>query len=153
MIIDLQERLTKKHIMTKEIWINLPVKNVRASKAFFTKLGFSFNDKFGDSNDNACLIVGEKNIAVMLFAEHMFKQFVQHEMTDTTKSSEVLFSLDASSKEEVDEYAKKAEEAGGIVFGKPAESQGWMYGCGFIDLDGHRWNVLYMDMSKMPGGK
>jgi predicted lactoylglutathione lyase len=153
MIIDLQEHLLKIQTMTKEIWINLPVKNVKASKTFFTKLGFSFNPRFGDSDDNAALIVGEKNIVVMLFAEHIFKQVVQHEITDTTKNTEVLFSFDASSKEEVDEYAKKAGEAGGIVFSKPGEIQGWMYGCGFIDPDGHRWNVLYMDMSKMPGGK
>jgi len=62
-----------------------------------------------------------------------------------------LISIDAESREEVDEWAKKVTAAGGNVFAQPAENQGWMYGCAFADLDGHRWNVLYMDMSKMPG--
>jgi len=139
--------------MTKELWLNLPVKNVKASKVFFTKLGFSFNERFGDSDDNICLMVGEKKIAVMLFAEHLFKHFAQNEIANTKSGNEILISFDASSKEEVDELAKKAEEAGGIVFGKPSEIQGWMYGCGFTDLDGHRWNALYMDMSKMQNSK
>ncbi len=86
----------------------------------------------------------------MLFSEAMFANFTQHEITDTNKSTEVLISIDAENRAEVDELSKKAEAAGGTVFGKPSEIQGWMYGCGFTDLDGHRWNVLHMDMSKMP---
>ena len=138
--------------MTKELWINLAVKDVKKSKEFFTKLGFSFNSKYGDTEHSACLTVGTKNIAVMLFEESVFKGFTQNNITDTKQSTEVLLSIDAESREEVDEMAKKAEAAGGIVFGKPGEKQGWLYGCGFTDLDGHRWNVLYMDMSKMPKG-
>jgi uncharacterized protein len=136
--------------MTKEIWINLPVKNVAASREFFTRLGFSFNPRFGNTEQSACLNVGSKNVAVMLFAEPLFKSFTQNEMADTGKVNEVLLSIDAESKEEVEELARKAADAGGVVFGKPQENQGWMYGCGFSDLDGHRWNVLYMDISKMP---
>ena len=86
----------------------------------------------------------------MLFSEPMFKGFTSNELSDTKKGSEVLFSFDAESTEEVDEMAKKAVVAGGILFSKPAFNQGWMYGCAFADLDGHRWNVLYMDFSKMP---
>jgi predicted lactoylglutathione lyase len=136
--------------MTKELWINLPVKDVQKSKAFFTKLGFSFNTQFGNGPNSASLVIGNKNVIVMLFAETVFKGFVQNELTDTNRSSEVLFSFDAESKEEVDEMAKKVEDAGGVIFGRPHENQGWMYGFGFCDLDGHRWNMLYMDMSKMP---
>ncbi len=136
--------------MTKELWLNLPVKNVNKSKEFFTKLGFSFNSKFGNTDVSACLIVGQKNIAVMLFAEHLFKGFAGSDINDTAKSAEILISFDAESKEEVDELAKKVEAAGGNLYHKPSETQGWMYGCGFADLDGHRWNVLYMDMTKMP---
>jgi hypothetical protein len=66
--------------------------------------------------------------------------------------TKVLLSIDAESKAEVDELTKKATKAGGTVFGEPAEHQGWRYGCGFTDLDGHRWNVLYMGMSKMSKG-
>jgi predicted lactoylglutathione lyase len=139
--------------MTKDIWINLPVKNIPQSKEFFAALGFSFNPRFSKSDDTAALMVGEKNIVVMLFDEKIFRNFTSHPVTDTKLSTEVLLSIDAESKQEVDELAAKAEAAGGKLFGKPTEIQGWMYGCGFTDLDGHRWNVLYMDVSKMPPNK
>jgi uncharacterized protein len=138
--------------MTKELWINLPVKDVKKSKEFFTKLGFSFNMKHGDTQHSAGMLVGSKNIPVMLFEESVFKGFTRHELTDTKKSSEVLFSFDAESRQEVDELAAKVQSAGGDLFAKPGENQGWMYGCAFADPDGHRWNVLYMDMGKMPKG-
>jgi len=138
--------------MTKEIWINLPVKNIEKAKAFFAALGFEFNKNFGNSPTSACLLIGSKNVIVMLFEEPAFKSFIQYEIADTTKGSEVLFSIDAESREEVDEMVKKVVDAGGTVFATPGEKGGWMYGCGFCDLDGHRWNMLYMDMSKMPKG-
>lgn len=136
--------------MTKEIWLNLPVKDVAKSKEFFTKLGFSFNSGPGDTEDSACLMVGEKNVVVMLFAEHLFQKFAGNEISDSRKASEILISFDAESRKEVDEITNKAEDAGGTVFAKPSEVQGWMYGSGFADLDGHRWNILFMDKSKMP---
>lgn len=135
--------------MTKEIWLNLPVKDLQRSKAFFSALGYTF-DSPRDNDAMASLIIGNKKFAVMLFAEHLFKSFIQTEVTDTKKSSEILISLDAESREEVDEFAKKVVAAGGTLYAIPAENQGWMYGCAFIDPDGHRWNVLYMDMNKMP---
>jgi predicted lactoylglutathione lyase len=135
--------------MTKEVWINLPVKDVQRSKTFFKQLGFTFHEGHGDPN-SACMFAGEKNIVFMLFQEDTFKSFSQHPLTDTSKSSEVMVSFDAESPAEVDELADKAQQAGGVLFGKPQELQGWMYGCGFTDPDGHRWNILYMDPSKMP---
>jgi predicted lactoylglutathione lyase len=135
--------------MVKQIWLNLPVKNVEKSKAFFTEIGFSFNEKH-DTASYTCMVVGENNFAVMLFEEKQFESCILNKIADTTVGSEVLISIDAQSREEVDEFAKKVQEAGGNVFAEPAENQGWMYGCGFADLDGHRWNVLYMDMSKLP---
>ena len=86
----------------------------------------------------------------MLFEEPMFKGFIQHPISNTQIGSEVLFSVDAESRAEVDEIARKVKEAGGNVFAPPDENGGWMYGCGFADLDGHRWNVLFMDWDKMP---
>jgi predicted lactoylglutathione lyase len=83
----------------------------------------------------------------MLFAEDTFRVFTGSEITDTAQSTEVLLSVDAESKEEVDEMARKVAGAGGVIFGEPG-GEDWMYGFGFSDLDGHRWNVLYMDMSK-----
>ncbi len=134
--------------MTKQIWLNLPVKNVAKAKDFFWKIGFSFNEQH-DTPSSTCMVIGESNFVVMLFEELLFKSFSQNELTDTQSGSEILISIDAESKEEVDALAEKVTEAGGTVFSPPAESQGWMYGFGFADLDGHRWNVLYMDFSKL----
>lgn len=136
--------------LTKELWINLPVKDMVKSKEFFTKLGFSFHPRHQDSNEAAGLIIGEKNVMVMLFPESTFKKFTKNEISDTKQATEVLFSIDAESREKVDELVRKAVQAGGTAFSEPAEQDGWMYGAGFTDLDGHRWNVLYMDMAKMP---
>jgi len=138
--------------MIKEFWINLPVKDIKKSKDFFTKLGFSFNTQHGNTDHSLSLVVGQKNVVIMLFDEPTFKNFAKTKIADTKQSSEVLLSIDAENKEGVDEMAKKAIEAGGKSDHKPKEMQGWMYGCIFSDLDGHRWNVLYMDMSKMPKG-
>ncbi len=136
--------------MVKELWLNLPVKSIEQSIQFFTALGFEFNTNYGASSDSACLIIGTKKTAVMLVSEGMFQKINQMPITDATKTSSALYSFDVESREEIDELAVKVEKAGGILFGKPAENQGWMYGCAFTDLDGHRWNALYMDYSKMP---
>lgn len=136
--------------MTKEFWINLPVKNVARSKEFFTALGFKLNTRFPDSATSASFFIGEKNVVLMLFDEPSFKNFTNHEITNTAQSTEVLFSIDAESKEEVDAITQKAVEAGGKSNHKPSDMKGWMYGSLFMDPDGHRWNVLFMDMSKMP---
>jgi predicted lactoylglutathione lyase len=136
--------------MIKEMWLNLPVKDLKRSREFFTKLGFHFDENYGNSDICAALRVGESKTVIMLFHESSFRNFAQIDITDTSKSSEVLISFDAGSPQEIDEIAEKAKAAGANVFGKPAEIQGWMYGCAFTDPDGHRWNGLYMDMSKMP---
>ncbi len=87
---------------------------------------------------------------MMLFTEPAFKTFTRNEIVNTKQGTEVLLSIDVESREEVDEMAAKAVKAGGTLYAEPGDNQGWMYGCGFADPDGHRWNVLYMDMSKMP---
>ena len=91
--------------MTKQIWINLPVKDPNKSKEFFTKLGFSFNSQYSSGDDSVSFFIGEKDVVLMLFAESTFKNFSDINITDTKQSSEVLFSIDAESKEEVDEIA------------------------------------------------
>ena len=135
--------------MTKELWINLPVKDVKKSKEFFTRIGFT-PEETHETADMACVKVGEKNIAVLLFAEETLKDFLKNEISDTKTGSEMMISFDAESREEIDETAKKVWDAGGNIFSEPAEIQGWMYGFAFADLDGHRWNQIYMDYSKMP---
>jgi predicted lactoylglutathione lyase len=138
--------------MIKEFWINLPVKDLKRSKDFYTQLGFSIQPIPGNRDDGACLVMGSKNIQVMLFEEQQFRGFSDTEVTDTKKSSEVLFSIDAENTEEVKSLASKVNKAGGKVYAEPGEKDG-MYGCGFIDPDGHRWSVLYMEESKMPKQK
>jgi predicted lactoylglutathione lyase len=138
--------------MPKQFWLSLPVKDINRSKEFFTKLGFTFNTQYGNTENSACLLMGEKNVAVMLFDEPTFKKCISNEPVSLDKAAEVLLSIDAESKEEVDEMVEKAIAAGGKSNHKPKPMEGWMYGCLFTDLDGHRWNVLYMDMSKMPKG-
>jgi predicted lactoylglutathione lyase len=134
--------------MTKQIWLNLPVKEVAKSKAFFSKIGFSFNEEH-DTPSSTCMLVGEGKFVVMLFEESLFASFSQNKLIDTQSSSEILISIDAESKEEVDELSKKAAEAGGNVFAAPAESQGWMYGCAFAYLDVHCCIFLYIDFIKL----
>ncbi|HMG14094.1 MAG TPA: VOC family protein [Saprospiraceae bacterium] len=138
--------------MIKEIWINLPVKDIHKSKEFFTKIGFAFNSQYGNTADSACIVIGDQNLAIMLFTETIFKTFTTNNISDTNQGTEILFSFSSESREEIDQMAKNVEEAGGTIYSKPAENQGWMYGFGFADLDGHRWNMLFMDMSKMPQG-
>jgi predicted lactoylglutathione lyase len=135
--------------MTKQFWLNLPVKDVAKSKRFFQAIGFTLNDHMGD-DDSACLLIGQNHAVVMLFTEPQMENFMKNKISDTKAGTEVLLSFDAESREEVDEIARRAVQAGGTIYGEPADIQGWMYGCGFCDLDGHRWNVLYMDMAKMP---
>ncbi len=136
--------------MIKEFWLNLAVKDVAKSKTFFNSIGFESNNGFPDTAHSSCLLVGSKKMAIMLYAENIFKSIIQNGVTDCSQSNEMIISFDGESKLEVDEMAKKVELAGGTLFSKPAEVQGWMYGFAFVDLDGHRWNMIFMDMGKMP---
>ncbi|GIO88036.1 glyoxalase [Paenibacillus faecis] len=131
--------------MSQEIWINLPVKDVVRSTAFFNEIGFH---AVSVGSERAQLVIGQTTI--LLFPDETFEKFTGSKTADTSHSAEVIFSIGAGSREEVDDFIRKVEVAGGSIFGKPSETDGWMYGAGFADLDGHRWNLLYMDESKMP---
>jgi uncharacterized protein len=130
--------------MANEFWLNLPVKDISRSREFFTALGFKCSTGQGATPVSAPLLIGSKNVMVMLFEEQTFKKIVNQEVGDTTNTCEVLFSIDASSKDEVDEMARKAVAAGGKTNHVPSEMTGSMYGCIFSDPDGHKWNVLYL---------
>lgn len=136
--------------MPSKIFVNLPVKDLKRSIDFFTQLGFSFNMQFSDEKA-ACLVINEGSIYAMLLTEPMFQMFTKKEISDATKTTEVLIAIDAESREKVDELVKKAVEAGGSVYTTPAD-HGWMYQHSFADPDGHQWELLYMDESKIPGG-
>lgn len=134
----------------KTIWLNLPVKNIKESKAFFKAIGFHENPMHKNAEHLASFFIGENNFVMMLFPEKDFKVFTQNEIADTRKGTEVLLNIDAQSRQEVDEMAETVRKAGGKIYAEPAESQGWMYAFGFEDLDGHRWSMLHMNMEQMP---
>lgn len=136
--------------MIKSLWLNIPVKDVAKSRDFFTAIGFRLNEHYGNSDQSASLLIGTSDLVLMLWPAEQFKNFTRHEISSTVQGNEVLFSIDAESAEEVDDIISKVEAAGGDIFARPGWNQGWMYGCGFKDLDGHRWNILFMDFSKMP---
>lgn len=136
--------------MTQDIWLNLPVKDLATSVKFFNEMGFTRNPGPGNSDNSASFTIGEKKVVLMLFSQEVFSGFTNHALADTVKGAEVLFSLGAASQEEVNDMANRAKAAGGTLFAEPRESNGFMYGCGFCDPDGHRWNVLFMDTSKLP---
>ncbi|GAB3898157.1 VOC family protein [Larkinella knui] len=133
--------------MATKIFVNLPVKDLNKSVDFFTKLGYSFNPQF--TNENAtCMIISE-DIFVMLLVEPFFKSFTKKEIADATQTTESIICLSAESREEVDSLVSKALAAGGKVPNEK-QDQGFMYGHGFEDLDGHLWEVAYMDLNAIP---
>jgi len=134
--------------MNKQIFVNLPVKDLTKTIDFFTELGFTFNPQFTDDNAT-CMIIGE-NIFAMLLVEKFFKNFIPtKKICDAKKNTEVLVALSAQSRKEVDEMIDKAIAAGGSEYRK-AEDHGWMYGRSFEDIDGHIWEIFYADESTMP---
>ncbi len=133
--------------MATQIFVNLPVKDLSRSIDFFTKLGYTFNPKF--TNDSAtCMIISE-HIYAMLLTEPFFKTFIDKEIADATKTTEVLICLTLGSKEEVNNIVQKAVDAGGKA-SREATDNGWMYQWGFEDLDGHMWEVFYSDPNQVP---
>ena len=134
--------------MSRQIYVNLPIKDMERSKAFFGKLGFSFNPQF-TNEQGACMVVADGSIYVMLLVESFFKTFTKKAVADTTRSTEVLVCLSCESRAEVDELVAKARAAGATVPNAP-QDHGFMYGHGFEDLDGHIWELAYMDMTAAP---
>lgn len=132
--------------MTTKIFVNLPVKDLNRAVEFFTKLGFKFNPQFTDKNAT-CMIISE-DIFVMLLVEEFFKTFTKKEICNTSKNIEAIIALSAESRENVDEMINKAIEAGGIEPRKP-QDHGWMYDRVFEDIDGHLWEIIYMNESAL----
>lgn len=130
--------------MATKIFVNLPVKNLKKSIEFFTKLGYTFNAQFTDETAT-CMIVSE-DIFVMLLTEEKFKTFTPKPVCDATKSTEVLVALSSESRQNVDELVSKAVAAGGSTYNQP-QDHGFMYAHGFQDLDGHIWEIIFMEPS------
>jgi predicted lactoylglutathione lyase len=133
--------------MNKQIFVNLAVKDLTKSKAFFSALGYTFNPQF--SNDQgACMIIADNSIYAMLLTEEFFKTFIDKPIAKAHEVTEVLTCLSCESREEVDTLVAKALAAGGKAPRAPID-HGFMYGHGFEDLDGHIWELAYM--SGQPG--
>ena len=128
--------------MAEQIFVNLPVKDLKRSVRFFTSLGSGFNPQFTDENAT-CMIVGD-NIFVMLLVEPFFKTFTKKAIADASTSTEVLVCLSCDSRAEVDALVKKAVAAGATT-PSPAQDHGFMYQHGYQDLDGHLWELVYME--------
>jgi uncharacterized protein len=130
--------------LPRKIFVNLPVKDLTKSVDFFTQLGFEFDPQFTDENAT-CMIISDEAF-VMLLVEDFFKTFTKKEVADATTHTEAILALSTESREQVDEVVNKALAAGGQPSNDPMD-QGFMYAWSFQDLDGHLWEVLYMDPS------
>jgi uncharacterized protein len=136
--------------VTTKIFVNLPVKDLNKTIEFFTKLGFKFNPQFTDENAT-CMIVGE-DIFVMLLVEKFFQTFTKKEICDTSKNTEVIVALSVEGREKVDKMINKAIESGGMESREP-QDHGWMYGRSFEDINGHLWEIIYMDERAIKNGE
>ena len=132
-----------------QIFVNLSVRDLGRSVAFFKALGFSFNPKFTDDKA-ACMIVSDQS-SVMLLSEPFFKTFTTRAICDTATHTEGLFALSCDSKADVDAIVEKAIAQGG-THAMDRQDHGFMYAWSFYDLDGHHWEVFWMDPKTAEAG-
>lgn len=135
--------------MAQMIFVNLPVKDLKRSKDFFGKLGYTFNPQFTDDTA-ACMVISEQ-IFAMLLTHEKFRQFTPREICDATRSTEVLLCLSCESRARVDDLVARAVAAGGAAHMEPRD-YGMMYGHGFTDPDGHTWELMWMDPAAVKKG-
>lgn len=135
--------------MSRLIFVNLPVKDIDASDAFFSSLGFAFDPKFS-SDDTRCMIVSEQ-AWVMLLEQSRFAEFTARPLADPHTATSSLVCVSADSRAEVDRFADAALAAGGTAAKEPMD-MGFMYGRSFFDLDGHHWEVMWMDQAAVEAG-
>ncbi|MFD9973599.1 VOC family protein [Streptomyces sp. NPDC059017] len=134
--------------MTQMIFVNLPVKDLDASKAFWEAVGYTFNPRFTDETA-ACMVISD-SIFAMLLTEARFKDFTRKDVADAASSTEVIVALSAESREKVDELTDAALAAGGSPANEP-QDHGFMYGRSFQDPDHHIWEVVWMDEKAVEG--
>lgn len=133
--------------MATQMYLNLPVKDLKKSNAFFINLGFKFNVQF--SNENATSVIVSESIYVMLLNETMFGSFTKKEIANAHKTTEMLIGISVDSREKVNQLVDAAIKAGGTTYSEP-QDHGWMYQRSFADLDGHQWEFFHMDIAAMP---
>ena len=134
--------------MPTQIFVNLPVKDLDRSVAFFTALGFTFNPQFTDKNAT-CMIISD-SIFAMLLVEPFFKTFTPRALCDATTHTEAILALSVESKAKVDEMVGAALAAGGTE-PRARTDLGFMYNCAFADPDGHIWEIFWMDPAVVAG--
>lgn len=133
--------------MVKSIYINLPVGNLARSRAFWSALGFSFNEDFSD--DKAlCLVLNEGSMYSMLIHTDFFQTFTNRPLA-TGSTTQMLVAIEVDSRERVDHVVKTALTQGGTRYRDSAD-HGWMYYDSFADPDGHQWEILFTDITKLP---
>jgi len=124
------------------IFVNLPVRDIEVSRAFFTTLGYSFNEGYSDENA-LCLELGD-NLCAMLLKREFFQTFTPREVADARATTEVLVALSVDGRDDVDGLVDRAVAAGGTEARDP-QDLGFMYGRSYADPDGHIWEILWMD--------
>ena len=132
---------------SSKIFVNLPVRDLQRTKAFFSALGFSFNPQFTDEKA-ACLVISD-TIYAMLLVEPFFKTFTSKEIADTKRTAEAILAISVESRAKVDEILAKALAAGGSE-PRAKQDHGWMYGRSLHDVDGHLWEFFFMDEAAVP---
>ncbi|UOQ48573.1 glyoxalase/bleomycin resistance/extradiol dioxygenase family protein [Gracilibacillus caseinilyticus] len=129
---------------SQDFFLNLSVKDINKATHFYKELGFEINPQFSDET-TSCVIIGE-NIFAMIMVEERFKSFTKKEIVDTNIAAEAIFCISTESREQDDEIVNKALSIGGAPYNE-AQDHGFVYIWGFEDLDGHLWEVAYMDKS------
>jgi predicted lactoylglutathione lyase len=127
---------------TRKIFVNLAVKDLNRSKQFFTQLGFEFNPQFSNEQ-GACMVISE-DAYVMLLVEPFFQTFTQKALCDARQHTEVINAISSASRAEVDSLCERAIAAGGSPC-QPPQDYGFMYSRSFYDIDGHHWEVVWME--------
>lgn len=125
----------------KMIWSNLAVSDLERTTKFYTELGFKSN---GKSNELTSFLIGKNDFVMHFFLKDILKTSIKGEITDSQISNEVIYTLSAESKDQVDDWAKEVESAGGKIISEPEEFGKEYYGFVFADPDGHKFNVFYM---------
>ena len=134
--------------MHDQLFVNLPIKDLPRSVKFFESLGYTFNPQFTDENAT-CMILGE-NLFAMLLVEPYFRTFIEKDVSDAHRATEVLLAVPVGSREAVDALVGKALAAGAKE-PRPARDLGFMYQRSYDDLDGHTWEVVWMDPAAVEG--
>ena len=136
--------------MAKQIFVNLPVRDLPKAKAFYEAIGAVNNPQFTD--DTAACMVWSDTIFVMLLTHAKWATFTKKPISDARRASEVMLALSADDRQAVDTMVSAAAAQGGKADVNPTQDLGFMYGRSFEDLDGHIWETFHMDMSQMPKG-